>query len=41
MKRPTIVSMEMSRGREVEADDVVRVALVARRDWRAECSWAE
>lgn len=41
MKRPTIVSMEMSRGSEVDADEAVSVALVARRDCRAECSWAE
>lgn len=40
-KSPTIVSMEMSTGREVEAEDAARAALVARRDCRAECSWAE
>lgn len=40
-KRPSIVSMEISIGKEVEADDAESAALVARRDCRAECSWAE
>lgn len=40
MKRPTTVSMEMSMGSDVEAWDaaVECKTLVARRDWRAECS---
>lgn len=38
---PTMVSMEMSMGRDVDAGVDDRAALVARRDCSAECSWAE
>lgn len=41
VKSPIIVSIEISMGSEVEAEDAERVALVARRDCRAECSCAE
>lgn len=42
--KPRTVSIEMSRGRDDDGDGSRRVAeaaLVARRDWSAECSWAE
>lgn len=38
---PTMVSMEMSMGRDVDAGVDDRAALVALRDCSAECSWAE